>query len=261
MKKITLFTFIVLTTISLFLVACQPAAQDAAPSEPEAPAEEAAEPAPTITTILEEEMSDFDTPEGVVFDPARGLKRENVGLVYETLLKVGENGILVPMLALGATVSDDGLDYIIDLRPGVKFHDGSTLNADVVIANFDRWYDPANAFGAWFVEFGGFKGDVDEEGKPASKYDGIEKVDDLTVLIHLNEPDATFLNKLAYSNFAIISLDAVENPDFGTEAGGDGGSGPYMISAWNENGLSLEPYADYWNPNAVPTEDKNISFK
>ncbi len=35
-----------------------------------------------------------------------------------------------------------GLIYSSILRKGVRFHDGSELNATVVKANIDRWFDP-----------------------------------------------------------------------------------------------------------------------
>jgi peptide/nickel transport system substrate-binding protein len=64
-----------------------------------------------------------------------------VGYLYEGLVKVSD-GEVVPALAVSYTVSEDGLDYIFNLRPGVTFHDGSALNADVVVLNFNRWFNP-----------------------------------------------------------------------------------------------------------------------
>ena len=198
----------------------------------------------------------------VVFDPAMGISADNQGLVYETLLNV-QDGQSVSMLALDATVSEDGLDYIVSLRPGVSFHDGGLFNADAVIANFNRWYDSANGVEAWKTNFGGFKGETDADGKPLSIYDGIEKQDELTVLIHLNTPDAEFLNKLADPAFSIVSPDALNSGHFGSEAGGDGGTGPYMISAWDAANMTLQlaPFDGYWNANAVPETSKDVTLQ
>ncbi|MDK1028503.1 MAG: ABC transporter substrate-binding protein [Anaerolineae bacterium] len=263
MKKNTLSIFIVMTVLGLLLSACQPAqtATDAgAPSDPDVPAEEATQaPAEVAPTATLDPILSTD----VRFDPASGA--DPTGLVYEVLLKE-ENGELFPTLALAATVSDDGLDYIISLRPGVTFHNGSVLNADTVIANFNRWYDPNDTargngtYEAWATNFGGFKGETDEDGIPKSQYDGIEKVDELTVLVHLNKPDAEFLNKLANSAFAIVSQNNLTRPLFGSEALGDGGTGRYTIGSWSETGLSLDPYADYWNPAVVPDSSMDITF-
>ncbi|MEM2080098.1 MAG: ABC transporter substrate-binding protein, partial [Nitrososphaerota archaeon] len=63
--------------------------------------------------------------------------------MYDTLVRIQDpEGKVVPGLAESWTVSPDGLTYTFNLRRGVKFHDGSTLNANVVKQNFDRMLDP-----------------------------------------------------------------------------------------------------------------------
>lgn len=178
-----------------------------------------------------------------------------VGYLYEGLTSV-QDGTVTPVLAQAYTISEDGLDYIFEIRPGVAFHDGSQLNADAVIANFNRWFDPADAnrasgaFTAWLENFGGFKAELTEDGKPKSQYDGIEKVDDLTVLIHLNTPDADFLLKLAKPAFSIVSPNAF--------AGGDGGTGAYKFSASDGSDFILEPFAGYWDASALASESMTV---
>lgn len=252
MKKNALTTLIVLVISGLLLVACQPSSSsDTAPTKPETDAQE-----PAATP----DKPSSDMSKDLMFDPAMGISADNAGLVYETLLNV-QDGELIPMLAVDTSVSDDGLEYILTLRSGVTFHDGSLLNADSIIANFDRWFDPANGIDAWASSFGGFKGEVDSDGKPLSVYDGIEKVDELTVLVHLNKPDADFLNKLTASAFAIVSPDALVASNFGFESGVDGGTGPYIIGAWNTDGLTLEPYTSYWDSENVPDSSMDVTFK
>src|SRR5689334_18303024 len=165
---------------------------------------------------------------------------EAASYLYEGLVKV-DGGEVTGVLAESWTVSDDGLDYIFNLRPGVSFHDGSPLNADAVLANFNRWFDPADpAHGtsdtaAWESAFGGFKGETTDDGKAKSSYDGIEKVTELTVLIHLNQPDPEFLGKIADPAFVIVSPAAFSGPD--------GGSGPYKLGSETDTSVTLEPFA------------------
>ena len=74
---------------------------------------------------------------------------------------------IIPGLAERWEVSDDLKTWTFYLRPGVKFHDGTDLDADAVVFNFERWWDKANPyhvghtgnFVMWSYYFGGFKGE------------------------------------------------------------------------------------------------------
>lgn len=74
---------------------------------------------------------------------------------------------VVPWLAERWEVSEDLKTWSFHLRPGVKFHDGTDLDAEAVVFNFERWWDQANPyhvghtgnFVMWGYYFGGFKGE------------------------------------------------------------------------------------------------------
>jgi peptide/nickel transport system substrate-binding protein len=74
---------------------------------------------------------------------------------------------VVPCLAERWEVSDDLLTWTFYLRQGVKFHDGTDLDADAVVFNFRRWWDKSNPYHVghtgnffhWSFYFGGFKGE------------------------------------------------------------------------------------------------------
>jgi len=265
MKKRILIALIVLTITSVLIAACQPASGGEAPSETEAPPSEPQSPQKGSAAATEEPAVPAE-PMEVMLDPSMAINADAAAYVYEGLSTI-QDGQPVLVLALQETVSDDGLDYIIQLLPGVTFHDGTPLNADAVIANFNRWYDPedplrgSGSYDAWAANFGGFKGELDADGKPKSTYDGIEKVDGRTVLIHLNTPDENLMTKLADPAFVIISPNALAAPGFGTEAGVDGGTGPYMIGSWNATSVTLVPYPDYWNPNAIPESSMEVPLQ
>ena len=59
--------------------------------------------------------------------------------MYETLYARDENAGVVPDLAQGAEISKDGLTYAFQLRPGVKFHNGKTLDAGDAVASLERF--------------------------------------------------------------------------------------------------------------------------
>ena len=74
---------------------------------------------------------------------------------------------VIPALAERWTVSDDLRVWTFYLRRGVKFHDGTDLDADSVVFNFQRWWDKSNPYHVGhtgsFINvpfyFGGFKGE------------------------------------------------------------------------------------------------------
>jgi ABC-type transport system substrate-binding protein len=88
--------------------------------------------------------------------------------VFESLVKF-EPGTadIIPGLAESWEVSEDGKEWTFHLRQGVKFHDGTDFNADAVVTNWVRWWDPQDPLhvghtGDFFYFgyfFGGFKGE------------------------------------------------------------------------------------------------------
>lgn len=173
------------------------------------------------------------------------------GLVYDSLVEISESW----------TISEDKLDYVFILRPEAVFHDGTPITADDVAANFNRWFDPENelhgdaTYEAWETYFKGFKGDLDSDGTALSTFDGIEKVDDRTVLIHLNEIVPDFLEYIAHPSFSILDPGALSSAgsDYGTSADSVNGSGAYKVAEWSDEMLVLEPFANYWGTPAEET--------
>jgi peptide/nickel transport system substrate-binding protein len=209
-------------------------------------------PEPTATLVEAPPSVDLN------LDPAN-LEDENARTtaqyLYETLVRE-QDGAIVGALAESFTVSEDGLDYIFNLRGDVVFHDGSSLNADVVLLNFNRWFDKTDPnrgsgeYAAWAAAFNGFKDETKEDGKPKSQVDGIEKIDERGVIVHLNTPDPDFLKKMTDIAFAIGSPASF--------AGRDGGSGPYRAKSNDGTTLVLEPFVGYWDSAAIPGESMEI---
>ena len=86
--------------------------------------------------------------------------------VYDTLVKFKKGtSDLAPGLALRWQGNKDSTEWTFTLRPGVKFTDGTPLNADAVVFNVNRWWDPAapdrgqKAWESWLLIFGAAKGE------------------------------------------------------------------------------------------------------
>lgn len=62
--------------------------------------------------------------------------------VCEQLLRITPDMKIEPGLAVKYT-NPDPKTWVYTLRPGVKFHDGSTMTADDVVASLERHMDPA----------------------------------------------------------------------------------------------------------------------
>src|SRR5580704_7457916 len=56
--------------------------------------------------------------------------------ILDSLVTEANNGSIEPWLATSWTISSDGLIYTFHLKPGVKFTDGTPLNAAAVAYNF-----------------------------------------------------------------------------------------------------------------------------
>ncbi|MEW6048917.1 MAG: ABC transporter substrate-binding protein, partial [Bacillota bacterium] len=59
-------------------------------------------------------------------------------LCYENLFERDKDGKLQPWLVSDWSVSGDGLVYTFHVREGVKFHDGTPLDAEAVKVNLER---------------------------------------------------------------------------------------------------------------------------
>ncbi|MGH6907999.1 MAG: ABC transporter substrate-binding protein, partial [Aestuariivirga sp.] len=100
---------------------------------------------------------------------------------------------VVPGLAESWEVTPDGMTITFKLRPGVKFHSGVNgftptrdFNADDVVWSFERQSKPDHPYAK---VSGGAYDYFNDMGMP-DLLKSVEKIDDLTVKMTLNEPNA-----------------------------------------------------------------------
>lgn len=157
--------------------------------------------------------------------------------VFETLLTLNRNFEIEPMLAESYEVSEDGKEIIFTLREGIKFHNGEEMTADDVVSSMNRWKEASSLGNSYF-----------ENAK-------FEKVDDKTVVLHLEERLFTALHMLADPGQAAVITPATSNEGTSEEGIKEYiGTGPFKFVDWkSDQYILLEKFEDYQSVESEPS--------
>jgi peptide/nickel transport system substrate-binding protein len=160
--------------------------------------------------------------------------------IFEGLTRFGPDGAVNPGLAATWDISEDGTVYTFALRPGVTFHDGTTLTADDVVFTLDR----ARAEGSTNAQPGLFANIVSAEA-----------VDELTLRVTLDGPDGAFLFDMAWGDAVIVAPESAES-----NATNPIGTGPFRFANRIEGDrIELVRNDAYWGE-AVALEAATFRF-
>jgi peptide/nickel transport system substrate-binding protein len=152
----------------------------------------------------------------------------------EGLLAATDQLGLAPLLATSYKYDPANLNYVFQIRQGVKFWDGTPMTIDDVVFSLNRHIDPkvSSQIGAYF-------GNVDSFIKTGAS--------ELT--IKLKRPDPDVANSLVFA--PILAKAFVEK--IGSKLGSPGsglrimGTGPYEISAFpSSTSATVERFEGYW---------------
>jgi peptide/nickel transport system substrate-binding protein len=145
--------------------------------------------------------------------------------IFETLVGVDAGGAIAPGLASAWQMANDGATWTLTLREGIRFHDGSPLDASAVMASFEHGRG-SHSYALLFDE--------------PSQIARVSAVDARTVRFDLRAPFGPFLAHLAAPQTAIAHAGA--------------GTGPFLARAdalAPDGTLALERNDAYWQKNAA----------
>lgn len=151
--------------------------------------------------------------------------------IYGDLIEMGAGGKLIPDLAQSFSTSPDAKTITLHLRPGVKFSDGTPLNAAAVKTN-------------WLADV---KGNACACAS-SFPFASIATPNSLTVVAHLTKPYSPFLDDLPQN-----ALDWMYSPTAEQKVGAKAfalkpvGAGPFKVSSDTLNSkLVLVKNPTYW---------------
>ena len=185
--------------------------------------------------------------DAVGLDPAHETDGESFKVcdnLYENLVGYDRKTTeVLPELALAWEITPDGKTYTFHLRTGVRFHDGTPMNADAVVFSLDRQRNrtpahPFHAVGGPYTYWSSMSMD--------DIVQDIRAVDESTVVFQLKRPNAPFVANLAMNFTAIVSPTAVRkySEDYFKHPVG---TGPFRFVEWvKDDRIVLERNPDYW---------------
>lgn len=191
-----------------------------------------------LAVIYADEPSALDPS---LTDPAVWKRSVNI---FEPLVALDRDLNVKPALAVEWGLIDDKT-WEFRLRPGVKFHDGSGLDAPDVVASVER-----------YKSFGGLK-----------TVEKVEKMDDFVLRIHTFDPDPLLLQRIAR-----VFIFPAESEEKARISGNFPviGTGSYVLDSWDKGSeMVLERFDNYWGNRAkfdtvkilyVPDKSKRVNL-
>jgi dipeptide transport system substrate-binding protein len=178
--------------------------------------------------------------------------------IYDNIVDFERGGTkVVPGLAEKWDISADGTVYTFHIRKNAKFHSNKgfkptrNLNADDIVFMFERQWKEENPF---FKVTSPNHSYFTDMGMP-KLLKSVEKVDDYTVKITINQPEAPFLANLAMQWAGVQSkeyADAMMKAGTPEKVDQDPiGSGPFSLVQYQKDAVvRFKAFPEYWGGKA-----------
>jgi peptide/nickel transport system substrate-binding protein len=179
-------------------------------------------------------------------DPVKIADEGGLGILGQAgdYLNWSDNNLhLQPRLASSWKPDATGKVWTFKLRDGVKFHDGSPMTADDVVATFQRLADPKVGSNSLST----FQGVLSKGG--------IKAVDPTTVEFTLDAPNGNFPYLVSSDNYNAIILPKNYSGNWSKTFIG---TGPWKLERFTPNvGATFTKNADYWDKARIPKVDRS----
>ena len=218
----------------------KPAAKPAAKKPAAKPA---AKKAATPTVLRMTRMGDWSN----AFGPSRnssGTDHLVNFMLFDNLVKIAKDEkTILPALATKWTISKDAKKYTFELRKGVKFHDGSTFNAEDVAetVGFNCRMNVKNYIGYAPALWAAVDGCAEMDTKLTGIPSGVKVIDDYNIEINITKGNAVWLRGLTDAVYSIIPKEVHSGLSFKEFKESDFvidepiGTGPYTLAKFKRN--------------------------
>jgi ABC-type dipeptide transport system, periplasmic component len=193
-------------------------------------------------------------------------------LIYNGLVAADDYGKIHDQLAASHTVSSDGLTYTFKIRPGLKFSDGTTIDASTFAYSINRAIDPATkSTVSYYLQL---VKDYDQFSAGKIKTligDSLIVQDPQTLVIKISKPAAYFLQALNYSTSFAVNPNLIKK--YGAKwvdhLSEGAASGPFQVKSYSTTSalvLIPNPYFKLFTPKLKEidypvTSDRDATFK
>ncbi|MGH7077039.1 MAG: ABC transporter substrate-binding protein, partial [Acetobacteraceae bacterium] len=141
---------------------------------------------------------------------------------------------LDPRLATGWKADPTPKTWTFSIRQGVRWHDGSPLTTDDVVATFERLLNPKVGSSAGSIYHG------------VLSFGNVERLSDTEVRFHLDTPFVDFPDLV--SGFAYQSAILPKNYEMGSFSKGGIGTGPFILSKYvPQQSATYVANRNYWD--------------
>ncbi|MCJ7625054.1 MAG: ABC transporter substrate-binding protein [Anaerolineaceae bacterium] len=173
--------------------------------------------------------------------------------VFQGLVRYGKGMVVIPGLAESWELSEDQLTWTFHLFEGIKWHDGTPFTADDVKFTYEYGADPDYLGGTGPMSLA-LKGAQAKSDGEADEIEGLVVIDDLTIQMTTEAPNALFLETVAMKYIQpkhILEDVPVAELAESSQASIPIVTGPYMVTDIKaDETITFTAFDDYFGENA-----------